>query len=266
MNKFKDIDDAHTFEYYLDRVLFRGLYPTLPQVILDDMHIYEQHGIESHITLQVGTAFVPELVMHNLPIFAQGMWDDKLSAETYITAISQKILPAQPKVWENYFTTRAKVYSEVMKWCDHDMQGWYDYRWIPETTLPYGKKMMQVYEKGSATLSTLVDDLEKAISPQWSDRVQNFAKTEITRTRFEVAEIKTMMSQQAAANYIGEYLNVESDQSLQQGIELLKQTLQNFEISLQKAREAGIKDGDYYYMYNDWITKEIRQKIIKWQE
>ena len=36
---------AHTFEYYLDRVLFRGLYPTLPQVILGDMRIYEEHGV-----------------------------------------------------------------------------------------------------------------------------------------------------------------------------------------------------------------------------
>jgi hypothetical protein len=264
IKKFKDIDDAHTFEYYLDRVLFRGLYPTLLQVILDDMRIYQKAGIESHMTLQVGTTFVPELMMHNLPLFAQGMWNDKLTAKIYIKDISHKILPAQWKIWEDYFSGREQVFSKVMKWCDHDMQAGIDYRWIPETTLDYGKEMVQIYKRGTEHLTQIANELEIALSSQWPDRVKILAQKEIARTRFESAELRSMMSQQSAANYIGDYLNSESEQSLQLGIEKLNLTLENFNQALKMARDAGIRDGDYYYTYQEWITPEIKQKIIKW--
>jgi hypothetical protein len=266
IQKFKDIDDAHTFEYYLDRVLFRGLYPTLLQVILDDMRIYQEAGIESHMTLQVGTAFVPDLMMHNLPLFAHGMWNDKLTARNYIKDISQKILPAQRKIWEDYFSGREQVFSKVMKWCHHDMQGAIDYRWIPETTLNYGKEMVQMYKRGAEDLTRIANELEIALSSQWPDRVKKLAQKEIARTRFESAELMSMMSQQSAANYIGEYLNSDSERSLQLGVEQLNLTLENFNQALKLARAAGIKEDDYYYTYQDWITKEIKQKIIKWMK
>jgi len=40
MKKFKGIDDAHMFEYYFDQVLFRGIYPFLPNTILEDLKVY----------------------------------------------------------------------------------------------------------------------------------------------------------------------------------------------------------------------------------
>ena len=73
-----------------------------------------------------------------------------------------------------------------------------------------------------------------------------------------------MMSQQSAANYIGEFLNSDTERSLQSGVEQLNQTLENLDQALIMARAAGIKDGDYYYTYQGWITKEIKQKIAKW--
>ena len=264
IKKFKGVDDAHTFEYYLDRVLFRGLYPTLLQVILDDMPIYQKAGIESHMTLQVGTAYVPELMMHNLPLFAQGMWNDKLTAKIYIKDISHKILPAQWKIWEDYFSGREQVFSKVMKWCDHDMQAGIDYRWIPETTLDYGREMVQIYKWGAERLTQIANQLENALSSQWPDRVKKLAQKEIARTRFESSELMSMMSQQSAANYIGEFLNSDTERSLQSGVEQLNQTLENLDQALIMARAAGIKDGDYYYTYQGWITKEIKQKIAKW--
>ena len=256
----------HSFEYYLDRVLYRGLYPTLLQVILDDMRIYQNAGIESHMTLQVGTAYVPELMMHNLPLFAQGMWNDQLTAKIYIKDISHKILPAQGMIWEDYFSLREQVFGKVMKWCDHDMQAGIDYRWLPETPLDYGKEMVQIYQRGAEDLAQVANKLEMAVSSQWPDRVKILAQKEIARTRFESAELTSMMSQQSAANYIGEYLNSESERSLQLGIEQLNRTLENFSHAVKMAREAGIKEGDYYYTYQEWITKEIKQKITRWMK
>jgi len=83
--KFRSIDDSHTFEYYFDQILFRGLYPFLPNVILADMKAYEAHAIQSHMSLQVGGPTVaPEF---NMLVFARAHC---------IAALSRQILPASP--------------------------------------------------------------------------------------------------------------------------------------------------------------------------
>ena len=262
--KLEGITDAHTFEYYLDRVLFRGFYPFLPQVILDDMDVYQQHGIESHICLQTGTAFVPRLMMLNLPVFARGMWEDGLDAENFIAEIAKKILPDHPKPWVDYLTRRVNVYTRVMRWED-ESPGWADYRFISETTLPSGRETVQVCSDGSVEFTKLAKDLEGVVSPGWPNRVRALAKSEIRRTRFEAAEMKVMMYQQDAVNRLGQYLNTGSLEELKRGVDLMAKTIEELKTSRHRAEEAGIKKGDYYYMFNDWMTREMKAKIEKWR-
>ena len=263
--KFAGTDDAHTFEYYLDRVLFRGLYPFIPGVILDDMRVYEEHGIETHLALQVGTAFVPRLTMLNLPIFAHAAWDSALTTEQFIAETAARISPADPKPWQDYFAGRAAIFAEVMRW-EHAPDSWSDYRWIPESTRPYGEEMARIYEKGTADLDALADALEKAIVADWPNRTTALAKSEVGRTRFEATEVAAMAAQQGAANRLGAYLNHGSRDDLAAGIERMHETLSRFNVAVEEARKAGVKEGDYYYMFNTWIQKELNQKIVHWEE
>ena len=258
-SKFSKTDDAHTFEYYLDRVLYRGLYPFLPDIILQDMKVYKAHGIQTHLALMVGTAFVPRQTMLNLPLFAKGNWDESLDASTFIEETAQRILPRNPEPWRTYLTKRAEVFREIMQW-EHETEGWCDYRWLPETTLPFGTQMVPVYEKGSHALAEIADALEKSITPDWPKRVREYAESEIVKTRFEAAEVATMAAQQDAANHDGRYLNTGLETEKQQAVQRIQDTLSLFEVALKKAHEADIKQGDYYYMFNEVIQKELSKK------
>lgn len=263
MAKYDGIDDAHTFEYYLDRVLFRGLYPFLPQVILDDTDVYQKEGIESHITLQVGSGFEPKLTMLNLPVFAQGQWDENLDAATFIANTAAKILPENPEVWKHYFTTRAEVSAKVMQWEDESV-GWADYRWISETTLPWGKMMVEECRKGAAVYEELARELAGAVEVDWPKRVVALAATEVLRTRFEAAEFHVMMLQQDAMNHIGDYMNTGDKTHLKEGLRLMRETVTALEVAKAKAEQAGMPN-NYYFMFNKWVTKELNEKIAKWE-
>jgi Domain of unknown function (DUF4838) len=264
MEEYEGISDAHTFEYYLDRVLFRGLYPFLPSVIIEDMRVYQEAGIESHMVLQVGTAFVPRLTMLNLPLFGHAHWDETLDEDTYVAWLAGKILPERPQPWQEYFTGRADIFSRVMRW-EHEPDGWSDYRWIPETTSPYGEEMAKLYAEGAQSLGALAAALADAVSPDWPERVRVLAETEIARTQFEAAELQVMAHQQAAANHIGQYLNTWARDPLARGTQSLVDALSALDTARKRAEEAGIKDGDYYYMFNDWIKKEFTQKLSRWR-
>jgi len=72
MRSFRGIDDAHTFEYYFDQVLFRGHHPFMPRVIVQDARAYERAGVDAHMALQVnGPAFAPEF---NMLVFSAACW------------------------------------------------------------------------------------------------------------------------------------------------------------------------------------------------
>lgn len=61
INKFEGIDDAHTFEYYFDQILFLGIHPFLLSIIIEDTHFYEKQKIGCHMSPQVGgSAIAPE--------------------------------------------------------------------------------------------------------------------------------------------------------------------------------------------------------------
>jgi hypothetical protein len=263
MEKYKDTNDAHTFEYYLDRVLFRGLFPFLPQVILDDTAVYEKEGIESHITLHTGSAFEPRLMMLNLPVFAQGQWDDTLDAKTFIAETAAKILPANPNIWVDYYEKRATVSAKVMQWEDESV-GWADYRWFSETTLPIGKTMLEEYRAASVAYAKLAADLEAAVTPDWPDRVKALAETEVLRTRFESAELHVMTLHQDAMNNLGDYMNTGDKTFLREGVKRMRATVEALETARKQAEEAGQQPGTYYFMFNTWVTKELNEKIAKW--
>ncbi|OGV53369.1 MAG: hypothetical protein A2X49_04230 [Lentisphaerae bacterium GWF2_52_8] len=258
--KFKGIDDSHTFEYYFDQILFRGIYPFLPGVILADMKTYKENGIECHMSLQVGgPAFAPEF---NMLAFAKGLWEAELTEESLISELSKAILPEAPEAWNKYLSESSHIFTDAMRMCGHNIDIYLDYRWLPENVQEFGKEMALAYEKAAAALEAAANTLEKAVQSSWPERVRKLAEKEIGRARFEAAEFRVMAKQQSAMNEFGAFLNTRSQDTLQRGISDLEEACSLFEAAKAKAQQAGLPEGSWYYRnINGWQTKEFRKKI-----
>ncbi|MCK5844528.1 MAG: DUF4838 domain-containing protein, partial [Victivallales bacterium] len=141
MEKFKGIGDNHTFEYYFDQILFRGMHPYIPAVIAGDMNAYEDHGIEWHLSLQVAADSVsPE---YNMLFFAASHWDENgLNPEDFSASLAEKAAEGDvASAMTEYLNGRAAVYADAMRMCDHNLTIYLDYRWLPETNSPFGPEM-----------------------------------------------------------------------------------------------------------------------------
>lgn len=263
MRKFEGIDDAHAFEYYFDQILFRGLYPFLPRVILGDMKTYAHHGIECFQSLQVGgPEIAPEF---NMLVFAQALWDETLTAEKAFGKLAQAILPQAPAVLSTYLARRAKVFESAMRMCDHHAGISVDYRWLPESTEPFARQMTKAYARCSAELTAAANALAKAIKASWPDAAKDLLGKEVARARFEARELEVMAHQQSAMNHLGDYHNTGKPAYLNQAKRELQLTLNAFAKVKPAAHAAGIGE-DAWYCRNiaAWIGKEIKQKLDRY--
>lgn len=260
MNKFEGIDDAHTFEYYFDQILFRGIYPFLPAIIIADMHLYEKRKIECHMSLQVGgPAIAPE---YNMLLFAKSHWDENLTAESYIENLAKCIAPAQSEPWCNYLTKRGQIYTQALLICEHDFNIYFDYRWLPETTTDFGKVIAQAYEEASIAMNDNADCLKEAVVSQWPKRLCELAEKEIGRSRFEAAELHVMHLQQSAMNKLGSFLNTREVEHAREGVDLLKQTIVAQKHSVARALEAGLPRDSYYFsLVEHMLRPDFEEKI-----
>ena len=260
MHKFEGVDDAHTFEYYFDQILFRGIYPFLPTIIIADMYLYEERKIECHMSLQVGgPSIAPD---YNMLLFAKSHWDRNITAELYIENLAKRIAPGQSPPWCNYLTKRGQIYEQALLTCDHDLKIYFDYRWLPETTTDFGKIIAQGYEKASIRMNDNANCLKEAISPEWSTQLCELAEREIRRTRFEAAELHVMYLQQSAMNKFGSFLNTREVEHAQEGVKLLKQTIVAQKHAVEKGIEAGLPCDSYYFtLVEHMLRPDFEEKI-----
>lgn len=263
IEKFSGIDDAHTFEYYFDQILFRGMYPFLPTIILEDMKAYVENGIECHLSLQVGGPEVaPEF---NMLVFSQAHWDENLTAQKAIAGLARAILPQAPESLENYLTRRAEAFTRAMRMCDHNLDIYLDYRWLPETVHPFGREMAETYAQSSAVLKAATEALAQGVSDAWPVPVRRWIEKEIKRATFEVAELQVMSHQQSAMNQLGLHHNSGSPEHLAQAKREMHDAITAFEQAKVLAIAAGISQETWYCRnVNDWIRKELEQKLMRW--
>lgn len=259
--KFAGIDDAHTFEYYFDQILFRGLYPFIPDVILGDMAAYEKAGVQTHLSLQVGgEAIAPEF---NMLVFAQGHWNTKLTADQFIADIAKQISPEYENAWETYLQKRRGVFASAMRVCDHSKGIYFDYRWLPETTHPFGAEMVQAYEQSAAALDSAATELQKS---ECAKNAKILTCKEAGRAHFEAAELRVMASQQDGVNKIARYVESASLVSLRQGLNSLQKAIVLLSKAYQKAKDAGLPENAYYYTFNkNALRRELAAKIKSYE-
>lgn len=258
--KFGPGVDNHTFEYYFDQILFRGMYPFLPETILADMRVYEANGVQTHLALQVaGPEFVPEL---NMLFFAAAAWDAAVNPKRFRRAYAKAVCPVEPRPWEDYLKARAAVFTSAMRVCDYDLEVYLDYRWLPENTLPFGHKMAKAYAVAAEALEGAADKLAAAVGPVWTDRAKALADKEVKRARFEAAELVVMGFQQAALNCFGDYLDKGGKESAAEGVELMGKALEAFKTARKRAEEFGLPVKCWYFgNVNRWQSAEFEKKI-----
>ncbi len=264
-DKFKGIDDAHTFEYYFDQILFRGMYPFLPAVVLEDMRVYADHGIECHMSLQVaGPAIAPEF---NMLVFALGGWDRELRPDAAIATLAERIHPQAPDVWKKYLSERQRIYADVLRFCRHAMDGWMDYRFLPETTHPFGEEMAATYARTSDELDQAADGLETACQESAPGRVRELARKECGRARFEAAELRVMHHQQSAVNALAQFINTQDQKDVRHGVDQLERAIAQLDLAASLAADFGLTDRSWYRRnINGWLKREFNAKADNYRK
>jgi len=266
MAKYKGIDDAHTFEYYFDQILFRGLHPYLPGVIAEDMNVYERQGIESHMALHIaGPAVAPDW---NMLFFAGNLWDANLSPKAFNASCAFSFCSGTVvTAWTDYLDARARIFTKAMCMCDHEINVYLDYRWLPENTKPFGRKMVKVYRQSSTDLAHAADRLEHAMSSKGSARLKKLAAAEVARARFEAAELEVMSHQQDSVNQAADYLVTGNPSTLRAAIAAGENVIRTFKSARERAQKAHISEKSWYFRnINRWLANEMKSKTRTWKK
>jgi hypothetical protein len=258
--KCRAVPDSHTFEYYFDQILFRGMYPFLPDVILADMATYATHGISTHLSLQVaGPALAPEF---NMLVFAAAHWDDGLTAGDYCSRLAGQLVDGGIPAWADYLQARAAIFTDALRMCDHDLRVYLDYRWLPETTSPFGREMAGAYADASRKLRDSADRLAAATGTHMPDRLQRLTGKEVARARFEAEELLVMHHQQCAVNHLADALNTGDREAAEAGCKRMTQAIAALSVARAKALEFGLSEQHWYCRnINAWLAGEFERKI-----
>ncbi|MFZ2658601.1 MAG: DUF4838 domain-containing protein [Victivallales bacterium] len=264
VEKFKGIDDAHTFEYYFDRILYRGMCPYLPDVIAGDMRTYEKYGMETHMALQVGgPTLAPEW---NMLFFSRLLWDSNLSPAEFNSVIDAAITGGSG-VMRDHLDARAEIFTSAMRMCDYENDIYLDYRWLPENTLPFGREMAKDYLRCSVKLAKATDRLLKSPSGKKSRRLTALIGKEAARSRFEAAELAVMSHQQDAVNNAACHLAADDKGALRAAIASGEAMIEAFKPARELAGKSGISEKAWYFRnINRWISEEMERKIKVWRK
>lgn len=258
---YAGISDTHTFEYYFDQILFRGMYFFLPAVILADMKVYQAHGIETHSALQVaGPVIAPE---YNMLVFADAHWNEKLNARTALDRIAKAIDPVSPKPFRRYLAARAEAFQRAAEMCNHDLRIYLDYRWLPENSGRFGVRSARNFQFAAGTLNEAADALEKAVADR-PERVRKLARREIARARFEAMEFSGMTHQQEGVNALARFHSSNHPELRRKAVACFREAVELFKHSRSLAEAAGMPANAWYFRnINAWQCRELEEKIAE---
>lgn len=255
---YRGIGDAHSFEYYFDQILFRGLYPYLPDIIFADQATYRDAGIETHLSLQVaGPAIAPE---HNMLAFAWAGWEERPTAARFAAWLADGVHPA----WAGLLADRACIFQDALRICDHEPNIYLDYRWLPETTRPFGAGMARTYARASRALAAAAARFRRAVRGA-RPAVARLAGQELARAGFESAELAAMGHQQAAVNGLALWHARGSRPALARSLAAFARASAALETAEARAIAAGI-DEQTWYVKNiaRWLRREFAAKAERY--
>ncbi len=254
--KFAGIDDSHTFEYYLDQLLFNGLHPFTPEIIAADMKAYHRAGFEVNMTLQVVACdIIPD---YNQQFFARANWHEELDEANFLEWLTDD--PA----FREFQHVRAKVFKEVLAMCGHDFNIYLDYRFLPETNTEFARKMVGVYAENSQMLTDAAKKLSANLpAGMW----RKFAEQNIRQAEFESAELMCMHYQQAEGCKLADARLNESESAISEACEFFKKHLDAIDNAEQLCLAAGYPETWWHLTVRiPFERRETKYKLEKYSQ
>ena len=260
MRLFGRDSDAHTFEYYFDQILFRGMYPFLPDVIFADLATYHAAGIETSLSLQVaGPEFAPE---YNMLAFSWAHWEENAATPAFLTWLTASAEPADARAWQGYLNARAKLFTAGMCICGHQHGIYLDYRWLPESTSRFAQTLPKLYADTARGLAASAKNLAR----KWPTGLAALMKREDARVRFEAIEFEVMAQQQAGSNALAEHLADGKLPPLRQALAAFARAVALTDKAQTAATKAGLEPKSWYQNnINRWLRREMTAKIERFQ-
>ncbi len=258
---FKNREDAHTFEYYFDQLLFRGLHPFVPEVVRGDMEVYAKHGIESYMVLQIcGECVGVEWGMVHL---SHLLWGGEGTITALLDSFEGAMSKAERGVLRGYLAERAVAYTSAMRMCGHDVSVYMDYRWLPESSDEFTAEMVKAYAESSKRLLTAVEALVSRLEavPEPSDAFRDLVQREELCSRFESAELAVMEAQQMASHLYARHLSGDDEADVRNGVEWAGKTIERLKKARSLALESGLSEDCWYLKnINGWLSRELAAK------
>ena len=260
--RYRGIDDAHTFEYYNDKILFRGHTPYLPETIIGDGDAYQQAGIECWMSLQVGGQ--PLGPDWNMLAHAIVAWEPGLSRDELTRRLAGKVSAGRGTTWYEYLDRRASAYGSAWKVCDIPPSLYFDYRFMPERPSGQGGAELVAGQRfGAEALARANAALAKAKAGMdgFSARM---AELELMRSAFEAEDMAAMSVHQRGLNAIADYWNGAGKTAIAGAVSDLEEAV----VRLGKAKDLfatcakGCEKNQYYFGFvKNWTVPEIKNKI-----
>ena len=261
-SRYRGIDDSHTFEYYNDKILFRGHTPYLPETIIGDADAYQEAGIECWMSLQVGgQPLGPDWNMLAHSIVA---WEYGLGREELTHRIAGKVSAGRGGAWYEYLDRRANAYGSAWKVCNVPSGIYFDYRFMPERPSGLGgAELVTVQRFGAETLALANAGLGKARTGM-SGFAARIADLELVRSAFEAEDLAAMSVHQRGLNAIADYWNGAGKGAVTGALADFKEAASRLKRAsdLFAVCAKGWEKNQYYFGFvKNWTVPEIENKI-----
>lgn len=264
VERYKGIDNSHTFEYYNDKLLYRGHTPYLPSVLIGDADTYEKAGIEAWMSLQVGG----ELLAPDWNMLAHSVlaWERDHTRETITRRLASMLTDQEGdwETWYRYLDTRASAYQSAFSVCDVPSKFYFDYRFMPERPSGNGgAALIEAQRLGRDILVNAFNILE-INSSSMKGTSSYIANLELKRCRFEKVDLAAMVEHQRGLVNIADYWNGAGDEALKSAIKYLEKAIVLIEEAnkLCHLHNPDKKSSQYYFSFaKNWSVPEIKNKI-----
>ncbi len=170
------------------------------------------------------------------------------------------MVPERPERRRRYLIARARAFRLAAEHCEHQLGIYLDYRWLPESDGPFGRRVARNYDRAAELLRNASAALAAAY-PEASGRLADLIRREVARSEFEAAELFGMAAQQTGLNALGRYHNTNAEADRSAAAAAFRLAVERYKTSRELATRAGIPDYAWYFgNINTWQSRELTRK------
>ena len=187
---------------------------------------------------------------------------EDLTREKFLDHLCGNIAGDAAADFRKFLSDKADAFQNGLVMCGHDMGVYLDYRWLPESILPFADQAKNAYRNGGEGLDAAAEFLHNQVAGKGSDMFRKMVEQEYNRTKMEAAQFRSMYYQQSAMNCFGKAMNENDEQAAKTGCELLKQQIEAVKEASSYSRLAGYPEEWHYTGTRaPWAIREAEKKM-----